>query len=133
MILTQAVMFVLPAVTLGFIMSTALLKFIFEHFATSKDLDINFSCYPSQYAAIQALNIGVLIPLLSSIIPIIRILSGSLTEALNIDRAKTTGTIIIATGNAKKQNNNILPYLLFGLSSVAFGLTVYYFLPLSLL
>ena len=133
MILTQAVMFVIPAVSLGFIISTLLLKVIFEYLANSDDFGIHFSCYPSLYASIKALSIGVFIPLLSSIIPIRRILSSTLTEALNIDRAKTTGTIISTTGNAKVGNNNVFTYLLFGSSSVAFGVTVYYFLPLSLL
>ena len=74
--------------------------------------------------------IGILIPFLSSIIPIKRALSYNLTDALNVtQRAKTTGILITFTDNESK---NLLPYLIFGSISVAFGTAIYYFLPLGL-
>ena len=81
-------------------------------------------------AVFQGLAVGLLIPALSAIVPIQRALSKSLTDSLNVARSQTQG-IIYTIENGK--DVLVLPYLLFGGICVVFGMTVYYFLPYSLL
>lgn len=54
----------------------------------------------------------------------------SLNESLNTQRSKNSGTIISFVDNDKK---NLIPYILFGTIAVVFGISVYYFLPLSII
>lgn len=54
----------------------------------------------------------------------------SLNESLNTQRSKNSGTIISFIDNDKK---NLIPYILFGTIAVVFGISVYYFLPLSII
>ena len=82
MIMTQAALFVLPSVILGFILSLPSIWLVYS-FLFSDDIGLEPSIIPGWSATIQALCIGILIPILSSIIPIQRALSTSLTEALN--------------------------------------------------
>ena len=82
MILTQAAMFVLPAVILGFTLSIPLIFFLYKVMFESS-LGYMPSVTPSADATLKALLIGLMIPLLSSIVPIRRVLSADLTDALN--------------------------------------------------
>ena len=82
MIMTQAAMFVLPSVILGFIISVPAIYLIYMILFTA-DMGFHPTVVPDWYATIQALCIGILIPMISSIIPIKRALSKNLTDALN--------------------------------------------------
>ena len=93
MILTQAAMFVVPSVVLGFILAIPCIYLIFS-ILFSDDLGFTPSYIPDASATAQALAIGILIPTISSIIPIRRALSKSLTDSLNTQRAKNEGTVI---------------------------------------
>ena len=53
-----------------------------------------------------------------------------MTDALNTMRSNNTGILITFVDNSSK---NIIPYVLFGSITVLFGVSIYYFLPLSLL
>ena len=129
MVMTQAAMFVLPSVILGFGLAIPCIYLIYTMLFTA-DMGFHPSYFPDWYSSTMALLIGIFIPILSSIIPIKRALSTTLIDALNTQRAKTTGIVITFTNNSTK---NIGPYLLFGSISVIFGVLVYYFLPLSIL
>ena len=72
---------------------------------------------------------GLLIPLLSSIIPIQRALAKTLSESLNTARSTLSGTIIII----EDKNVKVLPFIVFGLLCVTFGVTIYVILPTALL
>lgn len=96
----------------------------------TEDMGFSTSLTPSSGSVFKALFIGLIIPVVSSIVPIRRALSQNLTEALRPVRNKTSGVQITFTNNKKA---NILPYLVFGSISVAFGASIYYFLPLALL
>jgi len=76
------------------------------------------------------LFVGILIPVLSSIIPIRRTLSTNLTDALNVNRSKNQGVIISIIDNRTK---DLIPYLLFGTFACTFGIAIYYGLPLAML
>lgn len=80
-------------------------------------------------ATLEAVGIGLLIPLLSAIIPIQRSLAKSLSESLNTARSSLSGTIVIIEGKGVK----MIPYVIFGLLCVTFGVTIYIVLPQALL
>ena len=83
MILTQALMFVLPSIILGFALAIPSIYYI-NMMIYPDDVNSNESLFPAWGATIQALAIGTFIPTISSIIPIRRALSKSLTDALNV-------------------------------------------------
>lgn len=73
--------------------------------------------------------VGLLIPALSAIIPIQRALAKTLSESLNTARSNLSGTIVIIKGKGMK----VIPYIVFGLLCVTFGVTIYVILPQALL
>ena len=81
-------MFVIPSVIFGFIMCFPTLKIIDEYVFTA-DMGVEKSQLPSTYAVIQALVIGLVIPLVSSIAPIRNALSKNLNDSLDTQRSKT--------------------------------------------
>jgi hypothetical protein len=85
---------------------------------------------PTWFAIMQALLIGILIPLLSSIIPIMRVLGQNLTDALNYDRSKTKAIYVEILDNSKQ---DIIPILCFSLLAIIYGIAIFYLLPLSML
>ena len=129
MILTQAGMFVLPAILMGFILSFPLIYLIYSALL-SDNLGYMPSVVPSGMATLNALIIGFIIPLFSSIIPIRQGLSANLTESLDVSRSKSKG-VLITIVNTKAIN--IVPYLFYGITSTVIGIIVYYMLPIALL
>jgi len=85
---------------------------------------------PDTIASLQALGLGFLIPILSSIIPVRSILSKNLNDALDYQRSKTQAVYVEVLDKDKQSNAS---YLVFGALSVFYGLAIYYFLPLSML
>ena len=68
-IMTQAFLFVVPSVILGFLVAIPCIALIYSVIFT-EDLGFSPKALPNWYATIQALLIGIFIPLLSSIIPV---------------------------------------------------------------
>ena len=83
------------------------------------------SVVPSGVATLEAIAVGLLIPTLSSIIPIQRALAKTLSESLNTARANLSGTIVII----EDRNVKVVPYIVFGLLCVIFGISIYVILP----
>ena len=129
MIFTQAVMFVLPAIITGYICSFPTLYAIFKKLFKNDLARDGISFVPDGIATLEAVAVGLFIPLLSAIIPIQRALAKSLSESLNTARTNLSGTIIIIID----KNVKILPYLVFGILCVTFGVTIYIILPAALL
>jgi ABC-type antimicrobial peptide transport system permease subunit len=69
MIILQSFMFVLPSVFCGFVLSFPALYALFIS-VFSEDMGVDTKPLPSNYAVYQALFVGIIIPLLSSIAPI---------------------------------------------------------------
>lgn len=99
MIMTQSAMFVIPSVIMGFILSIPCIFMVYSLLFT-EDLGFKPSIVPDWYSTVQALLIGIFIPILSSIIPIKRALSKNLTDSLNTQRAKNSGILITFTDNS---------------------------------
>ena len=73
MIFVQSLMFVVPAITLAFILCFPVLALCFK-FIFQASLNGAFKPVPTWDAVILALSVGIFIPLISSILPIMKIL-----------------------------------------------------------
>ena len=82
MVLIQSLLFVIPGIILAFGFSFAALKAVYSFLFSSK-LGIDINANPNQFAVIQALVLGILIPIFSSIMPIQSVLSKNLNDALD--------------------------------------------------
>ena len=80
---------------------------------------------PGWKATLEAVAVGLLIPLFSSIIPIQRALAKTLGESLNTARSTLSGVVVII----EDKNVKVLPFIVFGLICVTFGVTIYIVLP----
>ena len=129
MIMTQGVMFVVPSIIAAYVSSFPTLLLIYSKIFDGDLSKGGVTIVPSAVATIEAVGIGLLIPTLSAIIPIQRALSKSLSESLNTARSTLSGTIVILTD----KNIKVVPYIIFGLLCVTFGVTVYVILPQALL
>ena len=78
----------------------------------------------------EAVGLGLLIPLVSSLVPIKIALSKNLNDSLDANRSKSKGSIVTITEANKPE---ILSYLLFGSIGVIAGIAIYYLLPLAVL
>lgn len=85
---------------------------------------------PTSFAIIQALIIGLVIPLLSSIVPIQSALSKNLNESLDVQRSKTQAMYVQILDKEKQGQST---QIIFGFIAVVYGLSIYYFLPLAML
>jgi hypothetical protein len=79
---------------------------------------------------IQALLVGITIPALSSILPILSVLGQNLNDALNFSRSRVKAVFVTITLKSKE---NTVPFIIIGVISFGYGLAIYYLLPLSLL
>ena len=125
MVFTQAVMFVIPSIVAAYVCSFPVLWLVFWKMFGDDLGQGEISCVPTGVATLEAIAVGLLIPTLSSIIPIQRALSKTLSESLNTARATLKGTIVVI----EDSNVKVVPYIVFGLLQVTFGVTVYIILP----
>ena len=68
MVLLQAFMFVVPAIIIGFILSYPMLSLV-NYLMQASSLDIQ-NLTPPPSAIVEALLIGIIVPVISSILPI---------------------------------------------------------------
>ena len=125
MIFTQAVMFVIPSIICAYIGSYPVLYFIFKKIFKNDVGSDGISFVPGAIATLEAIAVGLLIPALSAIIPIQRALAKTLSESLNTARNTLSGTIVTIESKGLK----IVPFIIFGLLCVTFGVTIYIVLP----
>jgi ABC-type antimicrobial peptide transport system permease subunit len=90
MILIQSIAFVLPSILVGYILSVPSLSYIFHKIFTPAT-GVNMPPIPTAKATIQALVLGLLIPIVSSVIPIKVSLDCTLSENLTKTRSRTKG------------------------------------------
>ena len=130
MILVQSFLFVIPSIICGYLAAIPMLKIIFQAIFKS-ETGIHVSCLPTAFATVQALILGFFIPIVSSILPIRSMMEKQLNESLCNTRSKTKGAIVeISDANSF---NRKLPYILSGGLGSGFGITIFFFLPLSIL
>ena len=129
MILLQSIMFVLPSLFFGFIVTFPTLDQLYKMLFTP-DMGVETTPVPSSFAVFQALVVGLIIPLISSIVPIQAALSKNLNDSLDTQRSKTQAIYVEILDKNKQTMGS---YIIFGVISVAYGLSIYYFLPLAML
>ena len=88
MVLIQSLLFVIPGIIFAFGLSFVALKGVYK-FLFSEQLGIRVEPTPDRFAILQSLILGILIPILSSILPIQSVLSKNLNDALDYSRIKT--------------------------------------------
>ena len=91
--------------------------------------NIEIETIPSADSAMQALLIGTIIPLVSSIYPIQQALQKSITESMDVQKSKMQGVYV---NILQKNKKDISTLLCFGVIALTYGFSVYYLLPLSL-
>lgn len=82
MVVVQGIMFVLPSIIVGFILCFPAIAACY-HYGFHETLDHGFEPIPHTQAVIAGLIVGLMIPLISSIIPIYKVLGQNLNDALN--------------------------------------------------
>lgn len=122
-------MFVLPSLLLGFGLSILTLSYINKGLF-DKSMGLDESPLPSEFAVMQALIVGLVIPLFSSIAPIQTALSKNLNDSLDLQRSKTNSVYVEILD---KNKQSMASYIVFGMLAVTYGLSIYYFLPLAML
>ena len=93
LVFTEAMCFVLPSILVGFTMSLPAIWIVYQ-FLFTEELGFFPTIFPSADASLEALAIGLLIPCLSAILPVKRVLGTNLNDALNVQRAKNTNILI---------------------------------------
>jgi ABC-type antimicrobial peptide transport system permease subunit len=81
-------MFTIPAIILSFIICFPLLAIIFTIIFDNELKDM-YAPVPSGYAVLESILTGLIIPILSSLIPIYKVLNLNLNEALDYNRSKS--------------------------------------------
>ena len=129
MVLLKAFFFVIPAIISSFLLSILCLWVIYRMFLDSS-MGGTEAPVPSPKAILFALLVGLIIPIVSSLIPMKVALSKTLTDALDYAHSKTKA-VFVKIIHAKDFDRK--PYIIFGVISVLYGVSIYYFLPLSLI
>lgn len=130
MIIIQSFLFVIPSIICGYFAAIPMLGFIFGKIFKA-DTGIQISSIPCVSATLQALLLGLIIPVISSVLPIQAVMNKQLNESLNSTRSKTKGVIVDI--NHENSMSNKLPYLLTGFIGSAYGIMIFFVLPLSVL
>jgi hypothetical protein len=129
MIFVQSFMFVVPALILGVALSFPALGICFKY-VFGEELTGSFAPIPDTQAIIFALSVGILIPIFSSVMPILKVLGQNLNDAINYQRSRFKATFVeVMKGN----QGQVVPYVIFGVITTLFGFAVYYLLPLAML
>jgi ABC-type antimicrobial peptide transport system permease subunit len=81
---------VIPSIIFGYILSIPTLAYIYKQLFSSAS-GINITPIPTGPATLQALLLGLFIPIISSIIPIQTAMSKNINESMDSSRSKTKG------------------------------------------
>ena len=126
LVIIQALIFVIPALIVG--ISTSFLYLWIISKVLDNVFQFSFSPVPSLTSFIWAFCLGLIVPILASVIPMINVLNKTLGESIDMAHSKSKGVHITIEYAQKKTDWGII---IFGLIIIAFGLGVYYLLPLS--
>mgnify|MGYP000848322605 FL=1 len=127
LILVQTLIFVLPAIAIGLLSSIPFLGGVSAFLKDKLGADVDAK--PSAESILYACMVGLLVPVISSIAPIVAALGKPLNDALDTLHSKATSVFVDIQLSSKKIP---WPTVTFSLLTIAFGMSVYYLLPLSL-
>lgn len=80
----------IPSIVCGYVLSIPTLAYIYNRLFTSAS-GISIAPIPTGPATLQAFLLGLLIPMISSIIPISTAMSKNINESMDNSRSKTKG------------------------------------------
>ena len=128
MILLQSLSYVVPGIILGLVFSLPALAYAGK--ALNNAIGVQIPIYPTAYAAGFAVLLGLLIPLVSSYVPIREALKQNLQTSLDMSHSKTSAVKVTIDMEGKG-----FPWgrVSFAVIASGFGISIYYLLPLSLL
>lgn len=121
----QSVIFVIPSIVVAFICSVPILAGLLSLIFSGEE-ELGYTPYPTVFAALQAVSIGIGIPLVSSLAPAMAAVSKDLNQSLDRVRGKRLASQIEII-NPKK--NDIGGQVAFGAVTFIYGLAVYYVMP----
>jgi hypothetical protein len=127
LIFSQVFIQVIPSLISAFILCIIVLQRLGNFF--EENYRVSIDKVPSLESSIQAVMIAIIIPILSSIIPIQVTLSKNLTDGLDLQRSKISGMFVNVLQKNKKDVRGLIA---FGVISLMYGFGMYYLLPLSL-
>jgi len=115
-------MFVIPSIIFAYISAYPCLYLIYNKLELWQD---GVSIVPGWAATLEAVAIGLFIPIISAVIPIQRALSKTLSDSLNTARSTMSGTVVVIEDRSVR----MIPFLVFGSLCVIAGITIYIILP----
>eukprot|EP00743_Colponemidia_sp_Colp-15_P004098 GILK01004422.1.p1 GENE.GILK01004422.1~~GILK01004422.1.p1 ORF type:complete len:1015 (+),score=201.79 GILK01004422.1:200-3244(+) len=129
LIIIQALTFVLPAWAVGLLAAVGVNAFIAKIFTnfTSIQLDMHLTSGAITFATV----LGLLIPILASIVPIIAALGQNLHDSLDTNRSKTKA--VAFSLNRSSGGSFPVAMLTAGALMAVIGFLIYYLVPLALI
>lgn len=124
----QCLAFSIPAFIIGYICHFFILNMVSKAFTDIAGTQITLEQDP--FSVIYSFLLCNLGPLIAAYFPINTIIGQNLAEALNTNISKTSGVKISIVSSVKKEQNVLIT---FGILTIIYGISIYYFLPLSLL
>jgi ABC-type antimicrobial peptide transport system permease subunit len=128
-VILETFVFVIPGFLLAVSTSFIVLRYLY-YYEFEVRFNLKLDSNPTWTALIRASVLGIIIPLISAIIPIREALSQNIIDALDYGKSKTKA-VIMKIIDPNTQNAGI--YILFGIISTIYGIAVYILLPQSLL
>lgn len=120
-------MFVVPALIFSFSLAVLGNYYVFKLIYTPEmGLDVN--PIPDWFSAVQALSVGLIVPLISSIVPIQKVLDKTIVDSMIKGKA-LSGTKVEQKDGARPE---VGPQIAFGALSVVYGIAIFVFLPMAL-
>ena len=128
-VIAQTFVFVIPGFILAFFASFLILKILY-YYEFEVRFGMKLSPHPTYSAIGRSLVLGIMIPIISAILPIREVLGKNLNDALDYTHSKTKAVIVkIVDPNTK----NVGVSLIFGAISTIYAIAIYILLPQSLL
>ena len=125
----QSSVFVVPSLIFAYLMAILVDYFVYRTLFSS-DMGIQIKIIPDSYATLQAVFVGLFIPIVSSIVPIQRVMAKNISDSISTSRSQTKGSIVTIIQNSSFDK---APYLLIGIILFIYGASIYVFLPLALI
>ncbi|CAI2376394.1 unnamed protein product [Moneuplotes crassus] len=125
----QTLCFVVPGIIFAFLCSFLILRVIYYYFF-EQQLGLKMDPNPTYFAVCNAIMLGLVIPFVSSLIPIKNALSQNLNDALDFERSQTKAEVIEVINPSSK---NIRIVLIIGAISAIYGFIIFVLLPQSLM
>lgn len=124
----QCISFSIPAFLIGYILHFLVLSAVSYQLSQSSGSDISLK--QDTFSVVYSFLLCNLCPLISAYFPIKGMLGKNLAESISTNNSKTSGVKVSIVSSINREKKVLIT---FGLLTVIYGISIYYFLPLSLL